>query len=375
MEQDENLRLAGLRFKAAHGDAAATTELKSALVSRMALPFYKMVEMQLDWPKDAELAERLSADIEKKLGELTAKLEDAKANAGESEVREALLARAEFFASIYDRERAEAAYAETMAATVGVGQKIDIVFSLIRLALVSTDFKAIGANIARAKTLIETGGDWERRNRLKVYEATYMIARRDIKGAAKLFLESLQTFSATELYHYKTFVLYTVITALVSVDRPTLRDKVANAPEILTVILETPTLSSFLTALVKCDYKTYMRCLPDILDLIAADRFLSTHKNYIGRELRVVAYAQFLASYQSVTINAMCKNFGVGAHFMDSELSRFIAADRLNCKIDMVGGVIETTRPDAKNALYHRTIKQGDVLLNRVQKLSRVIDI
>eukprot|EP00958_Prasinococcus_capsulatus_P020230 scaffold2591_cov417-Prasinococcus_capsulatus_cf.AAC.4 len=34
------------------------------------------------------------------------------------------------------------------------------------------------------------------------------------------------------------------------------------------------------------------------------------------------------------------------------ELSRFIAVGRLNCKIDKVAGVVETNRPDAKNALY-----------------------
>lgn len=374
-KQDENLRIADLRFKAVRGSKEAAAELKSVLVSRMALPMYNDVALQLDWPKDTELTDRLSEDIEKHLSKLYEKLTDAKTNAGESEVREALLARAEFFASIYDRESAERAYAETMEATVGVGQKIDIVFALIRLAMTSTDFESMSSNIERAKALVEKGGDWERRNRLKVYEATYLVARRDIKGAANLLLESLQTFSATELFDYKTFVLYTVITAMVSVDRPTLRDKVANSPEILTVILESPTVNEFLKSLVDCDYRTYTRTLPDILDLVAADRYLAVHKNYIGRELRVVSYVQFLASYQSVTIAAMCKNFGVGQEFMDRELARFIAAGRLNCKIDMVGGVIETTRPDAKNALYHRTIKQGDLLLNRVQKLARVIDI
>lgn len=328
-----------------------------------------------DWPKDTELQTRLEAEIAKKLEELDEKLKEAKESAGESEVRDALLARADFFASIFDRRRAEEAYDQTLEATVGVGQKIDVVLALIRLGLTDIDFKFMAKNIARAKDLIERGGDWERRNRLKVYEATYLMAKRDITGAAKLLLDSLQTFSATELYDYKTFVFYTVITALVSVDRPTLRDKVANAPEILTVILEEPTLNNFLNALVNCDYKKYTEALPDALDIISEDRFLSTHKNYIGRELRVVAYSQFLASYQSVTIDAMCHNFGVGKEFMDKELSRFIAAGRLNCKIDMVGGVIETTRPDAKNALYQRTIKQGDLLLNRVQKLSRVIDI
>lgn len=96
------------------------------------------------------------------------------------------------------------------------------------------------------------------------------------------------------------------------------------------------------------------------------------------------------------------------------ELSRFIASGRLHCRIDKVAGVVETNRPDSKNYLYQvskkktkenlqlrtcgwsscllacllfcfclktitfllqSSIKQGDLLLNRVQKLSRVINI
>lgn len=85
---------------------------------------------------------------------------------------------------------------------------------------------------------------------------------------------------------------------------------------------------------------------------------------------------------------------------------------RLNCRIDKVGGVVETNRPDRKNFLYQvrhctalhcswwcvglaeidyahfssmlvmsalcpvqSTIKQGDLLLNRLQKLGRIINI
>lgn len=317
----------------------------------------------------------METEIAKELEGLDAKVKDAEENAGESEVREALLARAKFFARIFDREKAEEAFEKTFTATVGTGQKIDIVLTMIRMGLAAMDYKGVAKYIARAKDLVEKGGDWERRNRLKVYEATYLVSRRDIKGAAHLFLDSLQTFSATELCDYKKFVFYTVITSMVSVDRPTLKSKVADAPEILSVVLEDQILNEFLSALVDCDYKRYTATLPDILDIIGQDRYLSTHRNYIGRELRVVSYTQFLSSYQSVTLAAMCRNFGVGTEYMDRELSRFIAAGRLNCKIDMVGGVVETTRPDAKNALYHNTIKQGDVLLNRVQNLSRVIDI
>lgn len=57
------------------------------------------------------------------------------------------------------------------------------------------------------------------------------------------------------------------------------------------------------------------------------------------------------------------------------DLYKFIAAGRLNCVIDKVNGIIETNRPDAKNAQYQSVIKHGDVLLNRIQKLSRVIDV
>ena len=57
------------------------------------------------------------------------------------------------------------------------------------------------------------------------------------------------------------------------------------------------------------------------------------------------------------------------------ELARFINLGRLHAKVDKVGGVVETNRPDSKNYQYQNTIKQGDILLNRIQKLSRVINI
>jgi hypothetical protein len=40
-------------------------------------------------------------------------------------------------------------------------------------------------------------------------------------------------------------------------------------------------------------------------------------------------------------------------------------------RIDAVAGIIETSRPDAKNAQYLQVIKLGDAVLNKVQKLSR----
>jgi 26S proteasome regulatory subunit N7 len=105
------------------------------------------------------------------------------------------------------------------------------------------------------------------------------------------------------------------------------------------------------------------------------DRFISAHVRYYSREMRIRVYGQFLESYKSVTLMSMADQFGLSAIFLDIELSRFISAGRLNAKIDKVGGIIETNRPDAKNAMYQQVIKHGDQLLNRIQKLTRVVDL
>ena len=71
----------------------------------------------------------------------------------------------------------------------------------------------------------------------------------------------------------------------------------------------------------------------------------------------------------------MAKSFGVGTEFLDVQLSRFIATGRLTAKIDKYGGVVETNRPDWKNARYQDMIQKGYLLLNRVQQLRRVVDL
>jgi 26S proteasome regulatory subunit N7 len=91
--------------------------------------------------------------------------------------------------------------------------------------------------------------------------------------------------------------------------------------------------------------------------------------------MRIIGYSQLLESYRSVTIQSVAKSFGVSEEFIDRDISKFVAAGRLHCVIDKVNGVIETNRPDVKYAQYQNAIKQGDILLNRIQKLGRVINI
>ncbi|XP_031493369.1 26S proteasome non-ATPase regulatory subunit 6 homolog [Nymphaea colorata] len=336
---------------------------------------YESTAAELGWEVDQGLVDAMRVKIEEEVKKLDEKIADAEENLGESEVREAHLAKSLFYIKIGDQEKALEQLKVTERKTVAVGQKMDLVFYTLQLGFFYMDFDLISKSIDKAKNLFEEGGDWERKNRLKVYEGLYCMATRNFKKAASLFLDSISTFTTYELFNYDTFIFYTVLTSVISLDRVSLKQKVVDAPEILTVIGKVPHLSEFLNSLYGCQYKSFFSAFAGLADQIKLDRYLHRHFRYYMREVRTVVYSQFLESYKSVTMDAMARAFGVNVDFIDMELSRFIAAGKLHCKIDKVAGVLETNRPDAKNALYQSTIKQGDFLLNRIQKLSRVIDL
>ncbi|KAF2590826.1 hypothetical protein F2Q70_00039649 [Brassica cretica] len=159
---------------------------------------------------------------------------DAEENLGESEVREAHLAKALYFIRISDKEKALEQLKLTEGKTVAVGQKMDLVFYTLQLAFFYMDFDLVSKSIDKAKKLFEEGGDWERKNRLKVYEGLYCMSTRNFKKAASLFLDSISTFTTYEIFPYETFIFYTVLTSIITLDRVSLKQKVVDAPEILT---------------------------------------------------------------------------------------------------------------------------------------------
>ncbi|CAN1239630.1 26S proteasome non-ATPase regulatory subunit 6 homolog [Linum grandiflorum] len=331
-------------------------------------PLFETLVAESLLEKDQSLLDQMRVKIDEELKKLDEKIADAEENLGESEVREAHLAKSLFYIRIGDKEKALEQLKVTESKTVAVGQKMDLVFYTLQLGFFHMDFDLISKSIDKAKKLFEEGGDWERKNRLKV-------STRNFKKAADLFLDSISTFTTYEIFPYDTFIFYTVVTSIISLDRVSLKQKVVDAPEILAVIGKIPHLSEFLNSLYDCQYKSFFTAFAGLTEQIKLDRYLHPHFRYYMREVRTVVYSQFLESYKSVTIEAMATAFGVTVEFIDLELSRFIAAGKLHCKIDKVAGVLETNRPDAKNALYQATIKQGDFLLNRIQKLSRVIDL
>ena len=120
-------------------------------------------------------------------------------------------------------------------------------------------------------------------------------------------------------------------------------------------------------------YAPFLAALVHVHARLLTDRYLAPHAAYYTRSMTRSAYAQFLTSYRSVSLATMATAFGVSPSFLDGELSRLIAAGRINAKIDAVAGTVVTTVPDAKAGQYGELLKAGDALLNRVQKLTRVI--
>ncbi|KAF3337955.1 26S proteasome non-ATPase regulatory subunit 6 [Carex littledalei] len=380
-KQQPHLILANKLFLLSHPDVddidkvRLREEVLSVVKSDDMASLYEYLTTSGVLEKDAELLDAMKKRIEEETKKLDEKIADAEENLGESEVREAHLAKSLYFIRICDKERALEQLKVTEGKTVAVGQKMDLVFYTLQIGFFYMDFDLISKSIDKAKNLFEEGGDWERKNRLKVYEGLYCMSTRNFKRAASLFLDSISTFTTYELFPYDTFIFYTVLTSIISLDRVSLNQKVVDAPEILTVIGKVPHLSEFLNSLYGCQYKSFFIAFSGLTEQMKLDRYLQPHFRYYMREVRTVVYSQFLESYKSVTMEAMATAFGVSVDFIDQELSRFIAAGKLHCKIDKVAGVLETNRPDARNAFYQSTIKQGDFLLNRIQKLSRVIDL
>ena len=329
------------------------------------------------WMQEDTTLEAMKAKNAAKIAELDAKVADAVENLGDVEVREALLEKADFFASVGDCDAALAAYDACEQKTVAIGQKMEMVFSVMRLHIFHDDWVAVKVQIQKLKDFLEApgGADWERKNKLKVYEGVCLAACRDFKGATTLFLESLSTFTTYELMSYSNFVHFTCVCSVISLRRVELKEKLIDSPEVLSVIDDLPGVGKLINALHHCKYSEFMAAFPTVADGVLCNAWLHKHHRYFLREARVLAYQQYLQSYKSVTAASMAKAFTVSEAFLDNELSNFIVEGRLNVKIDKVNGVLVTNRPDAKNALYQSYIKEGDNLLNRIQKLSRVVDL
>ncbi|KAG6686322.1 hypothetical protein I3842_11G011400, partial [Carya illinoinensis] len=139
-------------------------------------PLYETLVADSVFEKDRGVLDSMCVKIDEEIKKLDEKIADAEENLGESEVREAHLAKSLFFIRIGDMDKALEQFRVTENKMVAVGQKMDLVFYMLQLGFFYMDFDLISKSIDKAKILFEAGGDWERKNRLKVYEGLYCMS-------------------------------------------------------------------------------------------------------------------------------------------------------------------------------------------------------
>ena len=230
-------------------------------------------------------------------------------------------------------------------------------------------------NVDRAKTLVESGGDWDRRNRLKAYQGLHLLTTRSYNLAAPLLLDSLSTFTSYELCSYSSLVVYSVLAGSVSLKRVDFKSKVVDAPEIRAILgdgedklsalsgavaagpgagdeemkeastatptpaptavnltalgsstapqeLEAPVdftpLAGLIRSLYDGNYQSFFLALAAVEEnFLGQDRYLYEHKGWFVREMRLRGYQQLLQSYRVVGLGSMANDFGVSVDFLD----------------------------------------------------------
>ncbi|XP_026677402.1 26S proteasome non-ATPase regulatory subunit 6-like [Diaphorina citri] len=235
-----------------------------------------------------------------------------------------------------------------------------------------------------------SGGDWSARNKLKAYEGVYCLAIRQYCRAAELFVDVVPTFESYELAEFGTIIRYTVLACMIALPRYNLRKKLMHHGVMAQALhSQYRDLREYFVSLYDGHYFEFLKCLAAVEQDMKRDPLLNPHYRHYVQEMRLRAYKQILQAYRSLSLKYMAQCFGVSVEFIEKEVARFAAAGRLQCKIDSVAGNVVTTshisekgdcRSEAPEAsldrgiLYQTTVKRGDIFLNRLKKLARVID-
>lgn len=249
---------------------------------------------------------------------------------------------------------------------------------MIRIGLFFGDLLFVKKIIERAETLVESGGDWDRRNRLKAYKGLHLLTIRSYSLAAPLLLDSLSTFTSYELCSYSSLVIYSVLAGSLSLKRVDFKAKVVDAPEIKAILgagedqlaaltgevssgpgaqdeemkdasvtkstpggattavnlaslvtgsgvqaeteaaVDFSSLANLVNSLYNGNYRSFFRALAAVEDhFLTQDRYLHEHRAWFVREMRLRAYQQLLQSYRVVGLNSMANDFGVTVDFLD----------------------------------------------------------
>ncbi|KAJ1564289.1 26S proteasome non-ATPase regulatory subunit 6, partial [Cladochytrium tenue] len=167
-----DLGLAQWRFvaRAAGAPPALRTRARDSLLAAVRkdqmAPFYRALcaDTATGLALDDTLLKELTAANAARVAELDAKIADATENLGETEISDALIAKADYLARIGEKvnlstggdarlfDLALTAYKTASEKTGPLGTRIDIIFAMIRIGMFFSDNELISRNIEKART-------------------------------------------------------------------------------------------------------------------------------------------------------------------------------------------------------------------------------
>lgn len=93
---------------------------------------------------------------------------------------------------------------------------MEILFEILLMSIEKEDIASMKKDIESCHKLVEDGADWDKKNKLKIFEGVFCILTRDFKKASDLFVSSIATFTAIELLEFKDFIFYAVVLGLLT---------------------------------------------------------------------------------------------------------------------------------------------------------------
>ena len=253
---------------------------------------------------------------------------------------------------------------------LSIGTRIDRLFTELEKHFYSHDKQSFQNSLSNVKTLMATGGDWDRKNRLSVYEGLSLILfNRDYANAATLIVPAINTYELNSFMPYKRFLLIAVVTGYLILDRTSVKKNILDNPEVIMSTVDVPELLEMGNALFMSNYAVFMENLKKVVVLMLNDDILNQSVDWWCREMRIKAYTQMMRSYLSVKLDVFAMEFGMNVEFIEKELETFIAQGRLHCQIDKVNGIVMNSHKDKRNELYVTLVKEGDVVVEKVQRL------
>lgn len=318
------------------------------------------------------MSQQKDLPLEARLKKADEKIAAMLADQGDLEVRDAYLEKAEIYLEAKDMENYRANIHKALERAVGNAKKLELNLLVLNTHWKERNFDLYEKTLDVCRKLTDDSLDWEKKNKLAIYESIHKVLHRQMEDAAKTLIACVDTFNSPEIMTFKELVGYAVVLGVLWLPRKEIRERVMQNPEINSVLKDLPVLNDFRNAVFGMNYRHFFELLVRLNDqYLAPDVLLSRHRQHLLKRARIVIYTLFLESYKTVKLKKMAESFGVSLEFLDRGIAELISQKHLSCKIDRVHWVVEAVRVNERAAAYREIERRGDALVERLHKLMK----